>query len=174
MLKDEASLSREKMNKIDLLEVINNVVEDFKTRFRKSNKKINIVITKNKINGSGYNILGIESRLEQVIAVNLLDNAISFSSHNQKIEIVLEETTPNYLVIIKDEGPGFAENSPQKSSRDFTAIAQNFGEHSGLGLNIVKNIVELHKGTIVFSTESILEELKLKCYFQKFNKFIVT
>ena len=56
MLKDEASLSR-KMNKIDLLEVINNVVEDFKQDLENQNKKINIVITKNKINGSGYNIL---------------------------------------------------------------------------------------------------------------------
>ena len=151
MLKDEASLSREKMNKIDLLEVINNVVEDFKQDLENQNKKINIVITKNKINGSGYNILGIESRLEQVIA-NLLDNAISFSSHNQKIEIVLEETTSNYLVIIKDEGPGFAENSPQKIfKRFYSNRPKNFGEHSGLGLNIVKNIVELHKGTIAAS-----------------------
>ena len=121
MLKDEASLSREKMNKIDLLEVINNVVEDFKQDLENQNKKINIVITKNKINGSGYNILGIESRLEQVIA-NLLDNAISFSSHNQKIEIVLEETRSNYLVIIKDEGQGLQKIHLKKFSRDFTAI----------------------------------------------------
>ena len=50
--------------------------------------------------------MGIENRLEQVIA-NLLDNSISFSQDNQKIEIVLEETSRNLLLIVKDEGPGF-------------------------------------------------------------------
>ena len=169
MLKDEASLSREKMNKIDLLEVINNVVEDFKQDLENQNKKINIVITKNKINGSGYNILGIESRLEQVIA-NLLDNAISFSSHNQKIEIVLEETASNYLLIIKDEGPGFAENSPQKIfKRFYSNRPKNFGEHSGLGLNIVKNIVELHKGTIAASNRLNTKGAQVEVLLPKFS-----
>ena len=59
-------------------------------------------------------IYGIENRLEQVIA-NLLDNAISFSENNKNIEIELSETTNNYVLLIKDEGPGFFEASPQKS-----------------------------------------------------------
>ena len=48
-------------------------------------------------------ILGIENRLEQVIA-NLLDNSISFSEDNQKIEIEIEETSKNFVILIKDEG----------------------------------------------------------------------
>ena len=44
MLKDEASLSREKMSKINLMEVINNVVEDFKQDLSNQNKKIEIKI----------------------------------------------------------------------------------------------------------------------------------
>ena len=53
---------------------------------------------------------------------------------------------------IKDEGPGFSETSPQKIFRRFYSNRpKSFGKHSGLGLNIVKNIVELHKGTIVAS-----------------------
>ena len=46
MLKDEASLSREKMSKINLMEVINNVVEDFKQDLSNQNKKIDIKIKK--------------------------------------------------------------------------------------------------------------------------------
>ena len=86
MLKDEASLSREKMSKINLIEIINNVTEDFRQDLKNQNKKIAIEI-KQKINTkNGYYILGIENRLEQVIA-NLLDNSISFSENNHKIEI---------------------------------------------------------------------------------------
>ena len=92
MLKDEASLSREKMSKINLIEVITNVVEDFKQDLTNQNKKIEIKIKEKISSKNGKFILGIENRLEQVIA-NLLDNSISFSQDDQKIEISLEETT---------------------------------------------------------------------------------
>ena len=148
MLKDEASLSREKMLKVDLFKIIENVVEEFKHVLSNQNKRIDILI-KNKITYSGnLNVLGIENRLEQVIA-NLLDNAISFSSDNQKIEIEINEFSKGFLVLVKDEGPGFTETSPQKIfKRFYSNRPKNFGEHSGLGLNIVKNIIELHKGKI--------------------------
>ena len=83
---------------------------------------------------------------------NLLDNAISFSQENQKIEIGLEETSNNIILSVKDEGPGFTETSPQKIfKRFYSNRPASFGKHSGLGLNIVKNIVQLHKGTIAAS-----------------------
>ena len=106
----------------------------------------------NKIKSkNGYFIFGISNRIEQVIA-NLLDNSISFSKDNQKIEIGLEETSSNLLLSVKDEGPGFAETSPQKIfKRFYSNRPTRFGKHSGLGLNIVKNIVQLHKGTIAAS-----------------------
>ena len=148
MLKDEASLSREKMSKINVTEIISNVVEDFKQDLKNQNKNIKIMI-KEKINTkNGKFILGIENRLEQVVA-NLLDNSISFSENNQKIEIEIEETTNNLVILFKDEGPGFLETSPQKIfKRFYSNRPKSFGKHSGLGLNIVKNIVELHKGTV--------------------------
>ena len=97
---------------------------------------------------NGHYSLGIENRLEQVIA-NLLDNSISFSDENKKIEIEVEETSNNLVILIKDEGPGFSETSPQKIfKRFYSNRPQSFGKHSGLGLNIVKNIVELHEGRI--------------------------
>ena len=151
MLKDEASLSREKMSKINLIEIINNVVEDFKHDLSNQNKKIVIKINEKISSKNGKYILGIENRLEQVIA-NFLDNSISFSQDNQKIEISIEETTKNLVMKIKDEGPGFSETSPQKIfKRFYSNRPKSFGKHSGLGLNIVKNIVELHKGTIAAS-----------------------
>ncbi|MDB2344717.1 HAMP domain-containing histidine kinase [Candidatus Pelagibacter bacterium] len=168
MLKDEASLSREKMSKVNLIEIINSVAEDFKQDLINQSKKIEISI-KDKVNTkNGYYIFGIGNRLEQVIA-NLLDNSISFSQNNQKIEIILEETSTNVLMTIKDEGPGFSETSTQKIfKRFYSNRPASFGKHSGLGLNIVKNIVELHKGTIAASnridTKGALVEVLLPKY----------
>jgi two-component system sensor histidine kinase ChvG len=169
MLKDEASLSREKMSKINLIEIINNVAEDFKQDLKNQNKNIQIKI-KDKINSkNGKYILGIENRLEQVIA-NLLDNSISFSQDNQKIEISIEETTKNLVMKIKDEGPGFSETSPQKIfKRFYSNRPKSFGKHSGLGLNIVKNIVELHKGTIAASNRLNTKGAQVEVLLPKFS-----
>ena len=151
MLKDEASLSREKMSKINLVEIVNSVVEDFNQDLINQNKKIKISVINKIKSENGHFIFGIGNRLEQVIA-NLLDNSISFSKDNQKIEIGLEETSSNLLVSVKDEGPGFTETSPEKIfKRFYSNRPASFGKHSGLGLNIVKNIVQLHKGTIAAS-----------------------
>ena len=151
MLKDEASLSREKMDNIDLHKIVNNVVEDFKQDLVNRGRKIDIRINTNNKNGKSFMFVGIENRIEQVIA-NLLDNAISFSSDNKVIDINLSETSKSYVLIIKDQGPGFSETSTNKIfKRFYSNRPKNFGEHSGLGLNIVKNIVELHKGRVAAS-----------------------
>ena len=169
MLKDEASLSREKMSKINLIEIINNVTEDFRQDLKNQNKKIDIAI-KQKINTKNGNyILGIENRLEQVIA-NLLDNSISFSENDHKIEIEVEEISNNLVMSIKDEGPGFSETSPEKIfKRFYSNRPKSFGKHSGLGLNIVKNIVELHKGTITASNRLNKKGAQVEVLLPKFS-----
>ncbi len=169
MLKDEASLSREKMSRINLIEVIHNVVDDFKQDLTNQNKKIEIKIKEKISSKNGKYILGIENRLEQVIA-NLLDNSISFSQDNQKIEISVEETTKNLVMKVKDEGPGFSETSPQKIfKRFYSNRPKSFGKHSGLGLNIVKNIVELHKGTIAASNRLNTKGAQVEVLLPKFS-----
>ena len=151
MLKDEASLSREKMIKVNLMKIILNVVEDFKQDLKNQNKDIDLITNFSNSDEKNYFILGIENRLEQVIA-NLLDNAISFSDEKQKIEVDLAETSTNFVMTIKDQGPGFSETSTQKIFKRFYSNRPlKFGKHSGLGLNIAKNIVELHKGAIAAS-----------------------
>tara|TARA_Y100000996_G_C22543817_1_gene651015 strand:+ start:31 stop:1554 length:1524 start_codon:yes stop_codon:yes gene_type:complete len=169
MLKDEASLSREKMSKINLIEIVNNVVEDFKQDLNNQNKNIDIKIIEKINTKNGRYILGIENRLEQVIA-NLLDNSISFSQENQKIEIGIEETSKNLVMTVKDEGPGFSETSPQKIfKRFYSNRPKSFGKHSGLGLNIVKNIVELHKGTIAASNRLNTKGAQVEVLLPKFS-----
>ena len=165
ILKDEASLSREKMIKIDINLIITNVVDDFTNL----NSKIQIEIINKKKYQKNFYILGIENRIEQVIA-NLLDNAISFSQVNDKISIEINEVKNKFLLVFKDQGPGFKEkNIDNIFKRFYSNRPKNFGEHSGLGLNIVKNIVELHKGKIKAINRPDVKGAQIELMFPKYS-----
>ena len=154
MLKDEATLTREKMKKINLSNVVESVVEDFNSNLINSSKKIKIKINNSNLNGTKLNVLGVESKLEQILA-NLLDNSISFSPSNSKILVTCNIKKDNAQLIVEDEGPGFNEKNIGKIfDRFYSNRPEKFGEHSGLGLNIVKNIVELHGGRILASNNT--------------------
>ena len=100
------------------------------------------------------NVLGVESKLEQIVA-NLLDNAVSFSPSNSKISVLCNMKKKDAQLIIEDEGPGFNEKNVDKIfNRFYSNRPEKFGEHSGLGLNIVKNIIELHGGSILASNQT--------------------
>jgi two-component system sensor histidine kinase ChvG len=157
------------MSKVNLVEIIYSVVEDFKQDLINQNKIITINIKDRISTKNGYYIFGIGNRLEQVIA-NLLDNSISFSQNNQKIEISIEETSSNILMTVKDEGPGFSETSTQKIfKRFYSNRPASFGKHSGLGLNIVKNIIELHKGSIAASNRVNTKGAQVEVLLPKYS-----
>tara|TARA_B100000780_G_scaffold31038_1_gene19664 strand:- start:156 stop:1691 length:1536 start_codon:yes stop_codon:yes gene_type:complete len=169
MLKDEASLSREKMLKVDLNLIIRNVIEDFKQDIESLNKKIDIKIINNEGKQNFFYILGIENRIEQVVA-NLLDNAISFSQINSKILVEMNETKDDFLITFKDEGPGFSEKNIENIfKRFYSNRPKNFGEHSGLGLNIVKNIIKLHKGKIKATNRTDIKGAQIEVILPKYS-----
>ena len=147
MLKDEVALSREKMKKINLKSIVKSVVDDFNNIYE---AKRGIKIILDDINNQEeYFIHGIENRIEQIIA-NLLDNSISFSDDNQKILVKIYKNDNKKIILkVVDEGKGFKEKSTKKIfDRFYSNRPESFGEHSGLGLNIVKNLVDLHGATI--------------------------
>ena len=163
ILKDEVALSKEKFKKIDLVPIIQSVVDDY-NNINHTKNGINILF-KNDDNKS-YIINGIENRIEQIIA-NLLDNAISFSKNNQNIEVKVTKNLNNQTVInITDEGPGFKERDTTKLfKRFYSNRPDKFGQHSGLGLNIVKNLVELHKASISASNRTDRNGANLEIIF---------
>ncbi len=147
MLKDEAAISSEKMIKIDLKKIAVSVVDDFNSIYE-SKRSIGIKLKTNA--AKDYKIFGIENRIEQIIA-NLLENSISFSEDNQEIAVEISKKKNGKLsLIVLDEGIGFSEKDTNKIfNRFYSNRPEKFGEHSGLGLNIVKNLVELHNGEII-------------------------
>ena len=145
MLKDELAISSEQIEDLDLKPIIESVVDDFNNIYIEK-KNINI-----KLNTSGsknYFIKGIGNRIEQIIA-NLLDNSVSFSKNGSTVTVNLSENEHYIFLIVSDQGEGFKESDIKKVfDRFYSNRPENFGEHSGLGLNIVKNLVQIHKGQI--------------------------
>ena len=146
MLKDEVALSKEKAKKLDIEPLIKSVVDDFNNIYK---VKRGINITYKNDGKNKYFINGIENRIEQIIA-NLLDNAISFSEDNKNIIVNVSKSNDNKIIIdVLDEGQGFKEKDTNKIfKRFYSNRPEKFGQHSGLGLNIVKNLVDLHNGSI--------------------------
>ena len=137
------------MKKINIEPIIQSVVDDYNSIYK---VKKDIKIEYENDGKKEYSINGIENRIEQMIA-NLLDNSISFTEKGGKI-IVNISIASNRKITVKiiDEGQGFNEKDTSKIFRRFYSNRPDkFGEHSGLGLNIVKNLVELHDGKIVAS-----------------------
>ena len=146
ILKDEVALSKEKFKKIDLIPIIKSVVDDYNNIYQ-AKRGINISFLND--GSKSYVINGIENRIEQIIA-NLLDNAISFSDDNKNIDIKISKNLEKQIVLnILDEGPGFKERDTSKIfQRFYSNRPDKFGQHSGLGLNIVKNLTDLHNASI--------------------------
>ena len=165
MLKDEVALSKEKIKKIDIEPIIKSVVDDFNNLYM---LKRGIKISYQNDGNNKYYIYGIENRIEQIIA-NLLDNAISFSDDNKKVIVKVSKMNDNKVVInILDEGQGFKEKDTNKIfKRFYSNRPDKFGQHSGLGLNIVKNLVDLHNATIKASNRRDHEGASVEIMFPK-------
>ncbi len=165
MLKDEVALSKEKIKRIDIEPIIKSVVDDFNNIF-KLKRGINISYENDKKNK--YFIYGIENRIEQIVA-NLLENAISFSDDNKCVVVRVSKTDKNEVMIkVLDEGEGFKEKDTNKIfKRFYSNRPDKFGQHSGLGLNIVKNLVELHNASINASNRIDQKGASMEIIFPK-------
>ncbi len=94
-------------------------------------------------------INGLEARLAQVF-VNLITNAISFCEEGDAIRVWVRQRDSRVLVVVEDTGPGIPEQALTKVFKRFYSERpeEHFGNNSGLGLAISKQIVEAHGGVI--------------------------
>ncbi|MBK0327705.1 sensor histidine kinase [Rhodobacteraceae bacterium F11138] len=94
-------------------------------------------------------IQGLEARLAQVF-VNLISNAISFCEDGDAIRVWARRRENRVLVVVEDTGPGIPEEALSKVFKRFYSQRpeEHFGNNSGLGLAISKQIVEAHGGVI--------------------------
>ena len=94
-------------------------------------------------------IEGLEARLAQVF-VNLITNAISFCEDGDAVRVWVRQRANRVLIVVEDTGPGIPDEALTKVFSRFYSERpeQQFGDHSGLGLAISKQIVEAHGGVI--------------------------
>lgn len=87
---------------------------------------------------------------------NLINNSIKYSPEGKAIDIWLKADKKGFYFEVKDEGLGFSEDDKAKAFKKFSRLSsQPTGEEtsSGLGLSIVKNLVDLHNGTITLESK---------------------
>ena len=92
---------------------------------------------------------GLEGRLAQVF-VSLITNAVSFCEEGDAIRVWVRRRDNRVLIVVEDTGPGMPDQAPSKVFKRFYSERpeQQFGNNSGLGLAISKQIVEAHGGVI--------------------------
>ncbi|MCF6366940.1 MAG: ATP-binding protein [Bacteroidales bacterium] len=132
--------------KFDILQLAKDVNELFIDKT--SDKNIKLFFREDYTNP--IYAFGNKKKIKQVF-INLIDNAIKYSSKNGKIKISFFDMDKNYLIEITDEGPGISENDLPRIFERFyrtdKARSRDKGG-TGLGLAIVKHIIEAHKQTI--------------------------
>jgi two-component system sensor histidine kinase ChvG len=144
----DAELAREDATAVDLAELLRTTVSLFNDIHRDDTPEVVLDIAYAP-GARPYRVMGHDSRLSQVI-VNLLDNAISFSPPGGRVAVLARRMGHEIQISIEDEGPGIPdENLERIFERFYTDRPQeNFGQNSGLGLNISRQIAVAHGGRL--------------------------
>ena len=143
----EIELAKGEFKIIDLRDILHSIIEVAESAL---SKKLGVTINY-KISEDEIRIEGIPDRIAQVFH-NLVDNALSFSNKGSHIEISLWSGKRGAIIEVKDNGPGIPKESLNKVFERFYTYRphdKNFGNNSGLGLSICKQIVKAHGGSIV-------------------------
>ncbi|MGO3751447.1 MAG: sensor histidine kinase [Peptoniphilaceae bacterium] len=139
--KIESNLEDAKFEVLDLKEVVEKVIYRFKYLLEREDYNFNFITSGNTF------ILGDRKRLEQVV-YNLINNAINYSKKEKEIKIKVIEKNSNVEFHCIDKGIGIEEDKINEIWERFYRVRDNHTRPSvgtGLGLYIVKNILEMHK-----------------------------
>lgn len=148
----DAELAREDAGKVDLKQFAGDLVAAMRDAGGKR-KPVQIEFKAAKLppGARGYSVTGHDLRLGQVIT-NLIENARSFVPEGTgRITVSLSRVGKLILLTVDDNGPGIrADNIDRIFERFYTdrPAGEAFGQNSGLGLSISRQIVEAHGGTL--------------------------
>ena len=129
---------------------VNTLVDEFIERSKILASTKNLSITSSSTNTNNVDVKGNKFLLDRALD-NLMSNAIRHSPNNSEIEIKTEIDNENCYISISDQGEGVIEESLEKIFEPFYRLDTSRNRETGgfgLGLSLVKQIVELHKGSV--------------------------
>lgn len=140
--------SKESFEDIDVYEIANNIVSRFEQRL--NSKNIDLTLS-----GEGIIINGNKSMIRDMLS-NIIDNAIKYNKVGGKVDIKILQNKYEVIINLKDTGMGIPQEDRDRIFERFYRVDKSRSKKitgTGIGLSIVKHIVEYHNGTIVLNSE---------------------
>jgi signal transduction histidine kinase len=134
---------------VDIAAMLHGIIELTREWARK--EKIEVAL---EIMGDAGTVTADERRLKQVL-VNLIRNAIAFTPAGGKITLAAARTKQNIVLTVSDNGQGIPAEDRARIFEPFERAQPGTvggGRGAGIGLTLVKNIVEMHKGTVALDS----------------------
>nr|WP_152982107.1 sensor histidine kinase [Prosthecomicrobium hirschii] len=145
----DAELAREEAARIDVVRLVEAVVSVQHELALKRDQEVRLIVAKDA-EGRPHRVMGHDSRLGQVVT-NLVDNARSFSAEGAEVRVTVRRVDDAIEILVDDDGPGIRPDAIERIFERFYTDRpeqEGFGNNSGLGLAISRQIVEAHQGTI--------------------------
>jgi len=145
----DAELQRQEAEPVDLTRLLNTVAGVHNDVVRGDGVSVKLDFERAD-DDDAFIVPGHDSRLGQVIN-NLIDNARSFSPHGGQVRVTCRRLKDEVEIVVDDDGPGIPEHALGRIFERFYTDRpeeQGFGQNSGLGLSISRQIVEAHGGRI--------------------------
>ncbi|MCA9402095.1 MAG: HAMP domain-containing histidine kinase, partial [Candidatus Omnitrophica bacterium] len=135
----------------DLCGLIRDVIEEFLLITKKENKEIVYHSL-----AENCRVYGDPARIRQVV-VNLISNAVKYTNDNGVVEVTLKNQENDVVFIVADNGPGIEPEEQEKIFEPYhrAKLKKTKKEGTGLGLPIVKEILELHGGKITLEESTM-------------------
>ena len=150
LTKIDSSYFYVELHNYDIVEIIEGVIQSINLYAKV--KSVNIIFEK-KIKEQ---VMAIDADKIERILLNLLSNALKFTDENGNIEVEVGTRDNSVYISVKDDGIGIQEDKLEVIFQRFRQVDKSFTrnrEGSGIGLSLVKSLVEMHKGTIIVKSE---------------------
>lgn len=144
----EAELARESTEAVDMEKLAIAMISVHTDSAAATDRKVKIELIEQSYHDKPL-VDGHDSRLAQVLS-NLIENAVTFSPTGGTVTIAIATTEQEVTLSVADQGRGIQGDPERIFTRFYTdrPETEKFGDHSGLGLSISRQIIEAHKGVI--------------------------